>query len=84
MVAGARGMKGERPLFDERELVSEETKKRWNERIAFLLDHSDDLTEWESTFIQDIEKRLADGKYLTLAQSSKLNQIFHKVEEAIG
>jgi hypothetical protein len=65
-------------------MVSEETRKKWNERIAFILEHGDSLTDWEAAFAQDIEKRLSDGHDLTLAQSSKLNQVFHKVEEAIG
>ena len=79
-------MKGQHPLFPKEQLVSEDTRKKWHERINFLLEDrlSDVLSEWESGFIQDIEKWLTDGKDLTLAQSSKLNEVFHRVEERIG
>lgn len=77
-------MKGERPLFSAEQLVSPETRLRWKERIAFLLDNPETLTDWEAGFVQDIEKRLADERDLTLAQSAKLNQVFHRVEERIG
>ena len=79
-------MKGERPLFPNAQLVSEQTRAKWRERIDYLLDeeHATMLSEWEAEFAQDIEKRLSDGKDLTLAQSSKLNQIYHAIEEKIG
>jgi hypothetical protein len=77
-------MKGERPLFPNSQLVSEESRKRWRARVAFLLEHPEGLTDWEAAFAQDIEKQLSEGRDLTLPQSSKLNQIFHKVEEAEG
>jgi hypothetical protein len=77
-------VKGERPLFPKDQLVSAETRKRWSERLAFLLDNAEELSEWEAGFVQDIERRLAEGKDLTLAQSSKLNEVYHKVEEAVG
>jgi hypothetical protein len=81
-------MKGERPLFPKEQLVSAKTRQMWYDRTEFLMDHlADDriaLTEWEMTFIQDIEKRLSEEKDLTLSQSSKLNEIFHRIEEAVG
>jgi hypothetical protein len=78
-------MKGEHPLFSNAELVSEETKKRWRDRLDYLLGtHEGELSEWEEGFVQDIERTMEKGKLLSLAQSSKLNQIFHKVEEARG
>ena len=81
-------MKGERNLFPSSQLVTEESRRRWKHRAAFILLAVEEgrakLTEWEETFVQDIEKRMSDGKDLTLSQSSKLNQIFHKIEEAAG
>jgi hypothetical protein len=81
-------MKGERPLFPKEQLVSAKTRQMWYDRTEFLMDHLVDdriaLTEWEMTFIQDIEKRLSEEKDLTLSQSSKLNEIFHRIEEAVG
>ena len=73
-------------LFEDNEMVSEETRKRWQERIEFLTatDAIDRLSEWENDFVDSIQIRLSQGKDLTLNQSSKLNQIFHKVEEMIG
>jgi hypothetical protein len=81
-------MKGERPLFPKEQLVSAKTRQMWYDRTEFLMDHLVDdriaLTEWEMTFIQDIEKRLSKEKDLTISQSSKLNEIFHRIEEAVG
>lgn len=79
-------MRGERPLFPKEQLVSEETRKKWRERINWLLQDevTVKLTEWESGFVQDIEKWIADERDLTLAQSSKLNDVYHRVEERIG
>jgi len=79
-------MKGERPLFRDAELVSEDTRKKWRERIDFLLDEEATkyLNDWEAGFVQDIEKRMSDRKDLTLSQSSKLNQIYHLVQEKRG
>lgn len=77
-------MKGERPLFSNAEMVSEESRKKWRDRIAFIRQHSQGLTEWESEFVTSMRKLMENGHDLTLAQSSKLNQIFHKREEAIG
>ena len=77
-------MKGERPLFPNSQLVSEAARKKWNERVAFVLEHPKGLTDWEAAFAQDIKKQLSEGRDLTLAQSSKLNQVFHKVEETTG
>jgi hypothetical protein len=78
-------MKGERPLFPNAQLVSEETRKRWRSRLDYLLSTNEgELSEWEEGFVQYIEQAMAKSKDLTLAQSSKLNQIFHKVEEARG
>jgi hypothetical protein len=78
-------MKGERPLFPNAQIVSDETRKRWRERLEYLLETNEgELSEWEEGFVQDIERRMESGKDLSLAQSSKLNQIFHKVEEARG
>ncbi len=77
-------MTGERPLFPPEQLVSEETRRRWRYRIDWLIEHSDPLTDWESGFVQDLELRLSSGRDLTLAQSSKLNEIFHSIEEKVG
>ena len=72
------------PLFGDDELVSEETRKKWSDRLAFIMDSGSVLNEWEGDFMDSISQKLADGKDLTLAQSSKLNQIFHKIEVGLG
>jgi hypothetical protein len=78
-------MKGERQLFPPEQLVSDETRAKWRQRIDFIAENGDGtLSEWEEGFVQDIERRIASGKDLTLAQSAKLNEVFHKVEEAVG
>jgi hypothetical protein len=78
-------MKGERSLFPNADLVSAETRKRWRERLDWLLENGvGTLNEWEEGFVQDIEKRLEEGRDLTLSQSSKLNQIFHAIQDKVG
>jgi hypothetical protein len=79
-------MKGERPLFPNNQLVSDETRKKWRERVDYLLeeDHASRLNDWEAGFVQDMEQRLANGRDLSLAQSYRLNEIFHRIEEAVG
>ena len=79
-------MKGERPLFPKDQLVSDETRKKWRERVDYLLEeeHASRLNDWEAGFVQDMEQRLANEKDLSLAQSYRLNEIFHRIEEAVG
>ena len=72
-------------LFLPHELVSPETRQKWHQRIEYLLEAGEDrLTDWEAAFVQDVEKQLADGRDLSLRQSSKLNQIYHVMEEKMG
>lgn len=50
------------------------TLRYWVETI--LLEASDTLTEWETTFVDDIQKRLDLGRKLTQAQEEKLEAIY--------
>jgi hypothetical protein len=76
-------MKGERPLFPADQLVSEETRKRWRERLRFLSEHMDLLDEYQATFVRDWLVKV-ETEDMNFNQSKFLNRTFHKVEEAIG
>jgi hypothetical protein len=71
-------------LFPDSELVSEETRKKWAHYIEFLTAHPDWMTFWEMEFTKSIADWLSGGRDLTLNQSFKLGQVFHRVEERIG
>lgn len=43
---------------------------------AILNEASDDLSDWESKFIVDVEMRLARGSQLTQSQEQKLEEIY--------
>jgi len=42
------------------------------------------LTDWELGFIEDMDRLLDKKIDLRIGQSFKLNEIYHKVEEATG
>ena len=71
-------------LFPDSELVSEETRAKWRRYIEFLTAHPDWMTLWEMEFAKSIAEWLAGGRDLTLNQSFKLAQVFHRVEERVG
>ena len=77
-------MTGERPLFPASELVSDETRRRWRERLKKLDAHRELLDEYELKFLDDWIARMKDGQDMNLQQSSFLNRTFHRVEEAVG
>jgi hypothetical protein len=77
-------MTGDRPLFPPDQLVSEETRGRWRERLAYLKQHEGMLDDYQATFVGDWLVRIKDGKDMNFNQSSFLNRAFHKVEEAVG
>jgi len=71
-------------LFPSAELVSDDTRLRWREYVAFLWEHGKYLNEWEAGFMNSIKAQLEEGRDLSLAQSSKLGKIFHREEERLG
>jgi hypothetical protein len=72
------------PLFPATELVSDETRRRWQHHIAFLWEHGRYLNEWEAGFMTSIKAQLEAGQDLSLAQSFKLGKIFKREQERIG
>ena len=64
--------------------ISEHTRTKWDERIEFLLDNGERLTEWEAEFVDSLSIRRSGGRDLTFKQSKILNRIFHRIEWEIG
>ena len=56
-----------------------------DETINFMIKdiniREDQLNEWESTFIADIEERVLSGRVLTEKQEAKLDDIYERVTE---
>jgi hypothetical protein len=76
---------GEQSLFPSEQLVSEGTRKTWRKRVDFILEHGRGLlVAWEWILVHDIEQALGAGRDLSLEQSAKLNEVFHRLEEAVG
>lgn len=59
-------------------MISEKTKQKWNIRIDYCVEHQDELNDWELGFIESI---CLKDKDLTIRESFKLGEIFHKLEE---
>ena len=71
-------------LFPAAELVSDETRAKWRHYVEFLWEHGKYLNEWEAGFMSSIKAQLEEGRDLSLAQSSKLGNIFHREQERLG
>lgn len=54
--------------------LSLETYKGWVEQI--LEQAQDNLSEWETTFVYDMQRKLGRGGVLTQAQAEKLESIY--------
>jgi len=50
-------------------------------RTIFLLMEYDELTDWESNFVVDIEDKFNKGRTLTEPQYDKLEEVFERAAE---
>jgi len=64
--------------------ITPERRAKWDRQIHFLCEHSGYLNDWETGFVDSIELRRSEGKDLSIQQSFKLNEIFHRVEQKVG
>jgi len=65
-------------------MTPEEYRARWHNRVDFCIAHTDKMSDWEVAFVDDMNTVLDRGRDLTLRQSFKLNEVYHKVQEAVG
>jgi hypothetical protein len=66
-------------------MISKTTRKRWQDRVDFLEnDGWSECSNWELSFIDSVSTALEQGRDLTFKQSSKLGDIFHRVERKLG
>jgi hypothetical protein len=77
-------MTGERPLFPPDQLVFDETRRRWRERLEFLKAHEGLLDEYQVTFVHDWIVKVANREDMNFNQSKLLNRTYHRVEEVLG
>jgi hypothetical protein len=66
-------------LLLNKNMVSKETRKRWDNRIKYCRNHLHLLNDWEIDFILDLEERRYYEKDITMNQSIKLNEIYYKI-----
>ncbi len=64
--------------------VTDEMKKKWDDRIKFCQKHVELLNEWEYDFALSLEEHRYFGRTLTPRQTSKLNDIYNKVDGLLG
>jgi hypothetical protein len=64
-------------------MITQEMRDKWTRHIAFCKKHTNKLDEWSLGFIDSIDKLISEKKDLTIKQSFKLGEIYHKIEEAI-
>ncbi len=60
-------------------MISEETKQKWDDRIALLLERDHRLSDRELEFVESIQLQRSHGKILSTPQVSWLYHIFEKV-----
>jgi len=59
-------------------------RHKWKYRIEFLEERTEHLNQWEIHFIASLSKWLSEDKDLTMGQSFKLGEIFHRVVGEVG
>jgi hypothetical protein len=64
--------------------TSDEIKKKWDDRIAFLREHREYLSEWENEFTVSLESQRYYGKILSPKQVGVLYDIYHKIDWRLG
>lgn len=64
--------------------ISEHTRRRWSDQVQYLLDHAEEMTDWEVEFVDSMEELLSRGADLSMKQSFKLRQIYDDVQEEVG
>jgi len=67
-------------------MLKEKIKTEWDKRIRFLemVAGPGMLNDWEWDFVAHMEAIRGYGYDLSIKQSFKLGQIFHKFEEKLG
>jgi len=63
--------------------TSEETKKKWDEKIDYLEEHSTLLSDWELTFLDSISERRRKDQELSWKQSKKLGEIYDQTYQRV-
>jgi hypothetical protein len=64
--------------------ISKATRKKWDDRVGFLLRYQEHLSDWELGFLDSIDALRSAGKDLSFKQSNKLREIAQRVEAKVG
>ncbi len=64
--------------------VTADMRKRWDHRIEFLLEYHKHMSDWEVEFVDSLSMHRSNGENLSMKQSAKLTEVFHRIEERVG
>lgn len=59
-------------------MITDETRKKWNDKIQACMEVGNGMSCWEYGFIDSIEMQRSEGKDLSMKQSKKLNELYEK------
>ena len=67
-------------------MISRKTREQWSSRIKYCIENQSGLTDWELGFIESLNSMrcFKDNELnmdLSLKQSYKLGEIYHRLEE---
>jgi len=65
-------------------MISDAIRAKWKKRVDFLMKHQDYLSDWELEFLESVYDKVENDQELTMHQSKKLGEIYHKLESKIG
>jgi hypothetical protein len=65
-------------------MISDATRDRWRRRVDFLVEHQERLGEWESQFVDSMSIKVENDQTLTLRESRKLAEVYHRIEGILG
>ena len=64
--------------------MNQAIRDKWDERIAFICEHFELLTEWEQDFMLSISETRDLGFDLKPKPVGKLYQIYNEVDQKLG
>jgi hypothetical protein len=60
--------------------ISDETRKKWQDKLKVVLRKTEHLNDWETSFITSVEFMLAKKEDLSFQQSSTLHKIYERLD----
>lgn len=64
-------------------MISSETRKKWDERIAFLMKEDHMMDRNELGFVCNMAVSRIHDMDLSMQESTRLNNLYHKIERLV-